>query len=491
MNCTKCGKEIPEGENKLCEECQRKLISEIEENGKTAEVKKDRKDKKNNKIEGISHKFKILKENFVSKNKKTTYSFLAIAILVIALTMILINIVGSGNVGNSIGNIRNYGYAVEKSGWIYYLAPNEEGTQTGIFKAKVNKKDVEPIEILMRDWDSILSINVEKDYIYFIAILPEVYSEEDELDNKIYRMKTDGSGLEVINDNEFNNDCYEIYVVNNKIYYIGTDSNIYKMNLDGSNKEMVSENGTGYLGITDKYIIYNAEVEDQTDYVTCIMDLDGENSRPIIENTRLYSVNIYKDYIYYTNENKQICKVKLDGTDMQILYETTAYNMNTAGKYIYYLNYVDEENKDYTICIYRVKADGSSEEPEKIKQFDTYSTFINIVDDWVIYMDYNDEEGFIEIVKIDGTEEKRLYTLKYEEYYSDLAEVEESTATESTTETENGTVDNNVVEDTNTIENDDESVENTITEEISNEASIENETNVEDKNEVSTDNTVQ
>ena len=31
MNCTKCGKEIEDGENKVCEECRAKLVSEIQE----------------------------------------------------------------------------------------------------------------------------------------------------------------------------------------------------------------------------------------------------------------------------------------------------------------------------------------------------------------------------------------------------------------------------------------------------------------------------
>ena len=37
MNCTKCGKEIPDGESKLCEECQMKLLEEIKKEGETLE----------------------------------------------------------------------------------------------------------------------------------------------------------------------------------------------------------------------------------------------------------------------------------------------------------------------------------------------------------------------------------------------------------------------------------------------------------------------
>ena len=46
MNCTKCGKEIPDGENKLCDECKNSLLSDIgnEEDNKF-EIKKDQKRK--------------------------------------------------------------------------------------------------------------------------------------------------------------------------------------------------------------------------------------------------------------------------------------------------------------------------------------------------------------------------------------------------------------------------------------------------------------
>ena len=119
------------------------------------------------------------------------------------------------------------------------------------------------------------------------------------MDNKIYRMKTNGDKLTVINDNEFNNDCYEIYVIDNYVYYIGTDNNIYKMKSDGSNRTLVAENGTGYLGITDKYIIYNVLPDGSEDYTTYIMNLDGTNPRPIIEGERFYSVNIDGNYIIF------------------------------------------------------------------------------------------------------------------------------------------------------------------------------------------------
>lgn len=428
MNCTKCGKEIPDGENTLCEDCQKK------------ETKKEKKDGKNN-------------------------NAIIIAIVVIAILVLLVVgyfIFGRNNkVGNSIGNIRNYGYSATQGNWIYYVAPNADSSKIGIYKIKTNGSGKK--ELYMNDAD-ILSLNVCGNYLYFIGVGSEVFSEEDEVDNKIYKMKLDGSDLQVINDNEFNNNCYEIYVINNSIYYIGVDANIYKMKLDGSDKSVVTENGTGYLGITKDYIIFNKMEENSNDYITYIMNIDGSNERPILEGKRLYSVNIKDDYIYYTNEEKQIYKTKIDSGNEELILDTTAYNLNLKDNYLYYLNYLDFENEDLTVCIFRIKTDGSSQEPEKIKTLETYSSFIDVVGNWVVYLDSTDSSAYIKMVKNDGSKEEELFVLNYEEQQlpsegnqdvvtNENQDTENSEQTQpTTTEGDTNVVDTNTV-GTNTVEN--------------------------------------
>lgn len=436
-NCKKCGKELTDGRRKICEECAEKEKKEKEEmKAKKAEAK-NAKEK--------SKKVDEKKANEEKKSPKMTKGIIT-TIIAVAVILVIVIVVGAllsrKGAGNTIGNIRNYGYSTISGNYIYYLAPNEDSSAVGIFKIKKDGKG-EPKQLFMEDMD-VISINVYNGYIYFIGISPDAYSEEDELDNKIYRMKTNGDKLTVINDNEFNNDCYEIYVVNGSVYYIGTDNNIYKMDLNGSNRTLVSNNGTGYLGITEKYIIYNVQTsEEAADYTTYIMNLDGTNQRPIIEGERLYSVNIDGDYVYYTNVDKQICKTKIDSQESKILLDTTAYNMNLNGDYIYFLNYKDLENEDYTVCLYKIKSDGSEEKATSIKELDTYSSFINIIGDWVIYMDSNETEGFINLVKNDGSDEVCLYLLDYEEYYNSAS----SGTVESTDETEDTTTQETVTED--------------------------------------------
>ncbi len=495
MNCSNCGKEIPEGENKLCEECQSKLLEELskEETNNvevTKEEKKEKGKKKNKKdskeetkeVENKENdepksedkkeevkeqdeeskkegsKFKISKDNNQDNKNIVIASVIIIAIVVIGILLILsfLGVFPSNKIGSAIGNIRNYGYATTDGKWIYFLSPSEDTEQVGICKVRMNGENKE--ELLMDDFD-ILSINVYKNYIYFIGVGLDAYSDTDEVDNKIYRMKTDGTDLEVINDNEFNNDCYEIYVVNNSIYYIGVDENIYKMNLNGTERTLVSNNETGYIGITNKYIIYNLENEAGDNYVTYIMNLDGTNPRPILEDTRLYSVDIYGDYVYYTNTDKQIYRTKIDSGVEELILDDTAYNLNLGGDYLYFLNYLDAENEDYTVALFRVKADGSEEQAENIKTLSSYSTFINVVGDWVMYMDNDSTSGFINLVNRKGTgEEKKIYELDYASYYESIIGEE---GTEQSVENIDET-NTEVQEDANTVAPETNSTENVV-----------------------------
>lgn len=447
MNCIKCGKELTDGRRKICPECSEKEKKEKEElKAKKAAEKKAKEETKKEKVKKTEDKKTNTKEDNKKEKKSLKISkemIICIAIIAVAVILIVCMLLSGKKAGNTIGNIRNYGYATIDGNYIYYLAPNEDSTAVGIFKVKKDGSGT-PENLFMEDFD-VVSINAYNGYLYFIGIGTETASETDNFDNKIYRMKTNGTGLTVINDNEFNNDCYEIYVVDGSVYYIGTDNNIYKMNLDGSNRSLVSENKTGYLGITEKYIIYNVETENEDGYTTYIMNIDGTNQRPLIENERLYSVNISGDYVYYTNIDKQICRVKIDSGKSETVLDTTAYNMNLYDDYIYYLNYKDIDNGDNTVCLYRIKADMSEKTATNIKQLDSYSSFINIVGDRVIYMDSNEKEGFINLVKTDGSDEVRLYVLDYTEYYS--ADNYEDTSSETNNETEENTT-NVVVENT-------------------------------------------
>jgi len=476
MNCTKCGKEIPEGENKVCEDCQKIIQEEIvseekiveealpeekaieetvstEANEPTEEAKEtetaeekvaDEKETEENekettdevtvKEEKPEKKFEVSKEKEDGK-KGIKVEIILLIIIAVALVVLCCVKFSNGsleigtsrvetrigdNVGNTIGNIRNYGYGTIQKNWIYYIAPNEEITGYGIFKVKTDGTDNQ--ELFMQE-DGIVSLNINGDYLYFISMSSET--------NKIYKIKTDGTELTLLNDTDVDMYCYEIYVVNNNIYYFGADYDIYKMDLKGENKTLVSDTKTGYLGITDKYIIYNQYIDEESSEIeTYIMDLKGENKKPLVEGERTYSTDIQGNYVYYTNEGGQICRVKIgNASSKEVLHEITAYNvflnsMNVLGNYIYYM---DIENETGTVCIYKIKADGTDKEPTMITELKSYSIFLNILDDWILYMDGDDQYGYINLIKADGSKEVELFKVDISEI-PDNTEYLESTA---------------------------------------------------------------
>ena len=411
MFCAKCGKEMPDGERKVCEECEKSVVDAI-----VAEEKEE-KTSKRAKWEFVN---KEVKNGFMKKIIMCVITIFCVALVIILMS----NLFDSSDISNTIGNIRNYGYASEDGGWIYFLSPNEENSKVGIFKVKNNGKDKQQIYMSEVGTD-IVSINAYKGYIYFIGSVDVTNNTNDVSDNKIYRMKTDGTALEVLNDNELNNACYEIYVVNDEIYYIGVNSEICKMDLNGSNKTVIANNGTGYIGITEEYIIYNdLASETGIEYVTYIMNLDGTDAKPIIEGKRLYSVSIEGKYIYYSDSNKRLYRTEIGSNKEELLYDNIeVYNLNTNDGYAYYLDYLDTDDGNRTVCLFRVKLDGSTKNPEKLKEMESYSSFVNVVGKWVMYMDSTDEVGLISLINKNGKgDEVELYRLDYEKIYGELDE---------------------------------------------------------------------
>ena len=369
-------------------------------------------------------KVKLKMQHFFKNKRNVILSCIVILVIVLVVLQVKMGIFSFGKkLGNTPGNISNCGYSVAKDDYIYYVAPSDSMETTNIYKAKKGTTDFE--KIYDGNYD-IRALNVVGNKIYFITLsYDEATEQEDSVDNKICKMNLDGSNLEIINDNEFAYDYYDMYVVNNKIYYVGEDLNVYKMNTNGSNRELIVETGTGYLALNEKYIIYNKPNEDDTDYITYIASLNGKNERQI-NGSRINTPVIDNGYIYYLNDNQNIARISLDGGDEEVILNDSAYNMNLYGENIYYLNYKDEKNSDYTVCIYKVNVNGG--EPEIVKELSYYASFLDIVDGYIYYMDMDEEKAFINLINTSDSSENILYEWKYDN------DTSAGNATDATTE---------------------------------------------------------
>ena len=377
-------------------------------------------------------------------NKKFIICLVIIAIIIV---IVCLFVFGRNKtvVGNTIGNIRNYGYLVTDDNYLYFMSPNDEGSALGIRKIDKNNLTGES-EMLIEDNWQIVGLNYMDGYLYFITMAdPEDSDSDDIVDNKIHKMKTDGSDHTIINDNEFNNDCYEIYVVKDKLYYIGIDECIYYMDLDGNNKTKLNDNASGFLGITEDYIFFNKIIEsddtetgdtevasDVPDYETYMMNIDGSNEHAILEGQKLYNINVVGDYIYYQTQNGYPSKVKIDGTENTMISDEVAYNMNVTEEGIFYLNYYQIDDTDAGVAVYRMDLDGSN--VTQLVKLDTYSEMLCEFGDWLYYSDSDNEVGRFELISKDGKQSITLYSLDLSVYYED-DETDSENITEGTEQT--------------------------------------------------------
>lgn len=309
--------------------------------------------------------------------------------------------------GNTVGNIVNCGYSVAKDNYIYYVAPSENMQNTNIYKVKKGTSD---FEVIFQGSYDIRALNIVGNKIYFISISNEQTDDEDGIDNKICKINLDGSDFTVINDNEFAYDYYDMYAINNQIYYVGTDENVYQMDLNGGNRKLVAQTNTGFLAMNSNYIIYNKENEEGSDYITYIRKLKGTEETPI-NGSRIFTPMFHENDIYYINQNQVLAKIPIDGGEEEVVLDDTIYNMNLVNDSIYYLNYKDEENQDYTVAIYKLSTQGG--EPEIMKDLSNYTSFLNVVEDYVYYMDMDEEQAFINLVNVNDKNEIQLYSWKY------------------------------------------------------------------------------
>ena len=468
--------------------------------------------------------FKKYYSNYVKKemSKQEKISTIAILIGIIIIIIVIILAIsknnGSSNITAKTANLREYGYMDKMNNYIYYIAPNSDLTKMGIYKVKKDGSNKSEVKVFEENMD-VLSLNCYKGYVYFIVQISGSSTSSDELDNKIYRMKKDGTALEVLNDNNFNDYCNSIYVNNNKIFYVGKDNHLYTMNLDGKNIKMLSDEVivmnsdlNDYI-VTDKYIIYNSnnsikeddeEEEDeitevqgetldasspeviepdtnitevletdstapellesdtnstevpetngiatetlesdanstevlenaenesteitQSSYeenednydVTKIMSINGNNPKEILEHELLNNFDIDGNTIYYTNENHDLYKTKINSGKSELVYDgRDVYHLNIKNNYAYFYSHTDNNE----VALYRVDLNHTDKGAQEVKILNTTTPCLNIIDNFIYYTDNTDTFSFsINLLNInDFNNTINLYNYNYENFYS-------------------------------------------------------------------------
>lgn len=288
----------------------------------------------------------------------------------------------SNNRGNTIGNISNYGFAVENDDWIFY---NYDETKI----IRINKENGERDVVLEKE--GIDSLNLIDDKLYY-----DIY-DDDEVDEGIYVID--------LNNNEIQKLCEDsacdINIVDGYIYYINysDDGTIYRMNIDGSEKQKINSlsfyslvvegdwmyvinsiddyklsklktDGTelivldnehsdcSYINISGEWIYYILDYEDG---IFRVKKDGSEQQKLITKNVSL--INVYKDYVFFSyeevNDKSYLCRIDKNGQNLMILdSKDNDYEINLIDNTIYC--YTDQSCFDYVLAgLYCLDFDGN------------------------------------------------------------------------------------------------------------------------------------
>lgn len=263
--------------------------------------------------------------------------------------------------GTTVSNIKNSGLVALKDNWIYY-ANFDDGER--LYKMNLETSE----KIKLNDEIYTRSINIVDDFIYFICYGNPFY--------KISRLKTDGTDKQEL----YSYDSGLLHIFEDKIYFTAGER-IAKMNLDGSELTYFNDEKGGDINVVEGWIYFDDPLKSEL----FRMKDDGESKSYVISSFSGYARSNYYtivgNKIYYSDgEQGNIYKTNLNGSNKELISndkDTTYLNVNDG--WIYYA--LRKDNYD----LYKIKIDGT----ERTKLLDGQCRNINIIENWIFFVDEN------------------------------------------------------------------------------------------------------
>lgn len=340
----------------------------------------------------------------------------------------------SQKLGNTNGNIANFGYRVKVKDGVVFANSRD---RLRIYFSKSDGSNV--VRISERAG---VYLNVFEDWVYFMSL-------DD--DYKMVRVKVDGSKEELVSSNV----VYPyggMLIVNGWIYYVNNDdeNRIYKMSLDGAINERfldvsalrlnASDQGLVFISVEDNNSLMLSDyksgelkvlAQDAADLTLVVGDwvyfnssadasrlyrvkLDGSELMKV-NDLRVFALNENQGRLYFSdlNHNYRLSSAKLDGTDVKVISEDMSSDLLFLDGWLYYLNHSDSGRE------YRIKGNDkekvitvpkasllAKDEPEVMTPGSTNSNrsnggFFASIGDSVIFVSQNQTAG---IFRLDGEE---------------------------------------------------------------------------------------
>lgn len=232
---------------------------------------------------------------------------------------------------------------------------------------------------------NIYAINTHNNWIVF-----QLVEFKDGYENYyICRIKNDGTKFKKIREERIN----DLWMYESNIFYSQYTkwggSNLYSMDIDGKKRKLIFEMETGL----------EFEVVNNTIYICCYdriheslydcelykMDLSGAKRIKVADIKEAYSDTIFLwgNYVYYINDEQQLCKMKLDSIKVEILASDVDKYCVYKG-YIYYTTYDEEPTK-----LYKINLSGKEKKLLNKSNIVKMNYFDVILDDWIYFISDN------------------------------------------------------------------------------------------------------
>lgn len=255
--------------------------------------------------------------------------------------------------GNSPGNINNFGIAATDGEWEYFWAGTTRKQDFGGGKLCKMRTDGTDFKVLSDDWPCY--INVVGEWIYYIKIKGDsLYS------GSIYKMRRDGTEKKEL----YNQNCTSMTVVGDIVYLINKSDGhrIYKMKSDGSELERLNDISSYDLQYADGSLYYSVKVDDNNFPLYKMKASAGSDQIKVLNNVDSYIMN--NDYIYFSLNNK-LYKARSDGTEIMSMLEKPISGFNIDRNELYCFSrdaiYVDKGLASYRSReVYKMKLDESN-----------------------------------------------------------------------------------------------------------------------------------
>ena len=189
------------------------------------------------------------------------------------------------------------------------------------------------------------------------------------------------------------------------IYFCST-LGFYKVHKDGGEIIRVSSNDGTTLNVVDDWI-YFRNMKNNAYFSLCRVRTDGSDMEILDPNPVYYPV-ISDGWVYYTREDydkansyyiKYLCKMRTDGSQMSVIGDMDAAYMNIVDGWIYFSN---RSSSDYA-SIYKMSLYGN----EIIQLNKDKSYYVYVLDGWIYYINDSDY-GKLYKMRIDGSQQTAI-----------------------------------------------------------------------------------